>query len=247
MGSHLPNAAFRFSVESISPPRGESPLSGEAYLQHANKLHFAGDAGRCRHCPLHIPSKNKNRLLYLLHRYNSLFYFYKFAACLVITVQLQHAHKCFLRNFYRAQLPHSLFTLFLLLQQLFLTGNIAAVALGKHVFPHGLNGFSGNDLAADRRLYRHLKQLPRNVLFQLLHDFSCPFVCLVGVNDKRQGIDNFAVQQYVQFYQLGFHIVADFIIKRAIAIQEIGSNILIPIIDPNIPINTPILDNSSAL
>ena len=68
------------------------------------------------HCLLHIPSKNKNRLLYLLHRYNSLFYFYKFAACLVITVQLQHAHKCFLRNFYRAQLPHSLFTLFLLLQ-----------------------------------------------------------------------------------------------------------------------------------
>jgi len=43
----------------------------------------------------------------------------------------------------------------------------------------------------------------------------------------------------------GFELI--FISKRAIAIQEIGSNIFIPIIDPNIPINTPILDNSSAL
>ena len=51
------------------------------------------------------------------------------------------------------------FALFLLLQQLLLSGDVAAVALGQHVFAHGLDGFPGDDLAADGRLDGDLEEL----------------------------------------------------------------------------------------
>ena len=64
----------------------------------------------------------------------------------LIFIQFQHAHKGFLRNLHVSYLAHPLLTFLLLLQQLLLSGNIAAVALGEDVFAHRADGFSGDNL-----------------------------------------------------------------------------------------------------
>ena len=46
-------------------------------------------------------------------------------------IKLQNRHKRLLRYFYRAQLTHALLAFLLFFQQLFLSGDVAAVALGK--------------------------------------------------------------------------------------------------------------------
>ena len=56
----------------------------------------------------------------------------------LLLIQLQNAHKRLLRNLHVADLAHALLAFLLLLQQLALTGNVAAVALGEHVLAHGL-------------------------------------------------------------------------------------------------------------
>ena len=46
-----------------------------------------------------------------------------------------------------AERAHFLFALLLLFQQLLLPGDVAAVALGQHVFAQGLHRLPGDDLA----------------------------------------------------------------------------------------------------
>ena len=48
-------------------------------------------------------------------------------------VDFQHRHEYFLWDFYITNLLHPFFTLFLLLQQLALTADIAAIALGNNI------------------------------------------------------------------------------------------------------------------
>lgn len=77
----------------------------------------------------------------------------------LIFIQLQYAHKGFLWNLYVSDLAHPLLSFFLFFQQLFLTGNITAIALGKHVFSHCSDGLSCDDLASHCCLDRDLKKL----------------------------------------------------------------------------------------
>src|SRR5262245_36479574 len=63
---------------------------------------------------------------------------------------------------------HLLLAFLLLLEQLALTRDVAAVALGEHVLALGLHRFAGDHLAADRGLDRHVEHLPRDQFLQLL-------------------------------------------------------------------------------
>ena len=65
-----------------------------------------------------------------------------------VAVHLQHGKECLAGHLHRAELPHSLLALFLLFQQLFLSADVAAVALCQHVLAHRLDGFTRDDLAA---------------------------------------------------------------------------------------------------
>lgn len=53
---------------------------------------------------------------------------------------------------------------FLFLQQLALSGDVAAVAFGRHVLAHGLDRFAGNDLGADGCLDGDVELLARDQL-----------------------------------------------------------------------------------
>src|SRR5690349_14319803 len=62
---------------------------------------------------------------------------------------------------------HPLLALLLLLQQLALAGDVAAVALGQHVLADGADVLPCDHPRPDRRLDRHLELLPRDELAQL--------------------------------------------------------------------------------
>ena len=67
---------------------------------------------------------------------------------ILVFVQLQDGHEGFRGDGHRAEGAHTLLAFLLLFQQLLLTGDIAAVALGKHILTQRLDGLTGDDLAA---------------------------------------------------------------------------------------------------
>src|SRR5688572_30809604 len=80
----------------------------------------------------------------------------------LLAVGLQDGQEGLLRDLDLAELLHALLALLLLLEELLLTGGVAAVALGQHVLAHRLDGRAGDDLRAHRGLDRHVEHLPRD-------------------------------------------------------------------------------------
>src|SRR5688572_29437210 len=72
---------------------------------------------------------------------------------------LQHGEECLLRNLHRPHLLHALIAFFLLVEQLALARNVAAVALGDHVLAQRFDVLARDDVPADRCLHRHIKHL----------------------------------------------------------------------------------------
>src|SRR4029079_5106771 len=63
---------------------------------------------------------------------------------------------------------HPLLAFLLLLEELPLPGDVAAVALGQHVLAHRPDRLAADDMRADCRLDRHFEHLPRDQLLELL-------------------------------------------------------------------------------
>jgi hypothetical protein len=77
----------------------------------------------------------------------------------------------------------------LLLEQLAFAGDVAAVALGGDVLALGLDRLAGDDLAADRRLDRHVEHLARDqVSLSFSHMRAPVLVGLVAVHDRRERV-----------------------------------------------------------
>ena len=95
----------------------------------------------------------------------------------------------------------------MLFKQLFLSGNIAAVALCKNVLAHSLDGFARNDLSADTRLDRHLKELSGDLLLELFRHFSGSAVRLFLVDDERQRVNDLAVEHDVELDKFAGNIL----------------------------------------
>ena len=79
---------------------------------------------------------------------------------------------------------HPLLALLLLLQQLALAGDVAAVALGEHVLADRADGLAGDDPGADRGLDRHLELLARDQLLELAGQHHAVGVRRVLVHDR---------------------------------------------------------------
>src|SRR5438093_7841903 len=88
-------------------------------------------------------------------------------SALVFRAHLQDCQKRFLRDLDLADTLHPLLAFLLLLEQLALARDVAAVALGEHVLAQRLHRLARDDAAADGRLDRHLEHLPRNELAHL--------------------------------------------------------------------------------
>src|SRR5215213_6043139 len=80
----------------------------------------------------------------------------------------QHRHKRLLRDLDRAHPLHALLPLGLLLEQLALAADVAAIALGQNVLAHRADRLASDDLAAVSVLDRYFEELARDQLAQLL-------------------------------------------------------------------------------
>src|SRR5688500_8522125 len=104
----------------------------------------------------------------------------------VTSLNLKNGEEGLLRNLHRTDLLHPLLAFLLLLEELALARDVAAITLGENVFAQRLHRRASYHLLSDRSLDRDLEQLPRNELLQLVGDLPSPLVRLVAVDDHRK-------------------------------------------------------------
>src|SRR5687768_18422080 len=97
------------------------------------------------------------------------------------SIHLEDGEKRFLRDLDRSHLLHALLSFLLLLEELALPADVAAVALREHVLAQRLHGRARDDLVADGGLDDHLEELPRDEFLELVRDLPSPLVRLVDV------------------------------------------------------------------
>ena len=95
---------------------------------------------------------------------------------------------------------HTLLAFLLLLQQLALTGDITAVALGKHVLAKSLNVLAGNDARTHCSLDRDFELLTRDQFLQALRHPQTVGIGLVLVDNRTEGIHAVTVEQNVDLH-----------------------------------------------
>src|SRR5882757_10006367 len=79
-----------------------------------------------------------------------------------VLIHLQRRDERFLRDVDLAELAHLLLALFLLVEELALAADVAAIAFRRHVLAQGAERFAGDDLAADRGLDRDHEHVARD-------------------------------------------------------------------------------------
>src|SRR5436305_3825834 len=91
-------------------------------------------------------------------------------SALLPLADVQHGEERLLRHLDGADLLHPLLALLLLLEQLALARDVAAVALREHILALGLHGLARDHARADRRLDGDVEELPRDLLPQALDE-----------------------------------------------------------------------------
>src|SRR6476659_7656217 len=115
---------------------------------------------------------------------------------------VEHGEERLLRHLDRPDLLHALLPRLLLLEQLALARDVAAVALREHVLPLRLHGLARDDPRADRGLDGDVEHLARNLLAELVDEQPTPVVREVAVNDEGQCIDGLAANEHVDANEL---------------------------------------------
>src|SRR5262245_46638073 len=87
-------------------------------------------------------------------------------------IRFQNRQERFLRDFDLADLLHAFLAGGLLGPQFALAGDVAAIALGRHVLLDGSDGLASNNPAADGRLNSDLEQMPINFAAQFLDELA---------------------------------------------------------------------------
>src|SRR5437667_11373987 len=131
-------------------------------------------------------------------------------------VNLEDREEGFLRNLHRPDLLHPFLPLLLFLEQLALARGVAAVALGCDILAQRADRLAGDHLCADRRLDHDLEQLARDQLLEFLGDLAAPLVRLVAVDDDRERIHRFAVQEHVQLDEIGGTVLQELVVQRCV-------------------------------
>src|SRR5688572_886293 len=132
-------------------------------------------------------------------------------------IELQDGEECLLGNLHAADLLHPLLPLLLLLEELALARDVAAVALGDHVLAHRLDGLAGDDLRADRGLDRHLELLARDLLPQALGEHAAGGIGLVPVDDHRERVHLVAGEQDVELHEVALAHPDQLVVERGVA------------------------------
>src|SRR5258706_4593067 len=130
---------------------------------------------------------------------------------------LKDGEERLLRDFDVAHLLHALLARLLLLEQLPLAGDVAAVALGEHVLPHRLDVFAGDDIRPDGRLHRDVEHLARDEAAHARGELAAAEARGLAVHDERQGVDAVAVDEDVQAHHVAGAEFPELVVERGVA------------------------------
>ena len=120
----------------------------------------------------------------------------------LLVVQVEHGQERLLRHLDAADLLHPLLALLLLLEQLPLAADVAAVALREHVLPLRLDRLASDDPGADRGLDRDVEELARDLLPEPLDEQLAPVVGEFAVDDQRERVDRLAGDEDVDAHEV---------------------------------------------
>src|SRR4029077_1790731 len=121
-----------------------------------------------------------------------------------------------LRDLYRSHHLHALLAFLLLLEQLPLAGDVAAVTLREHVLALRLHGLARDDLSADRRLDAHVEHLLRNESAQLVHEDPARLLGALAVRDDRECVDDGARDEDVEAHQIRRAVLRELVVERRV-------------------------------
>src|SRR5512141_859284 len=138
------------------------------------------------------------------------------SSAIISLLDLEYGQERLLGNLDGADLLHPLLPFLLLLQELQLPRDVAAVAFRDDVLPDRLHRLPGDDLAADRRLDGHFEHLAGDQLPQALRDVLPLRVGVVPVEDERQGVHLVPVEQDVEPDQVRLLEPEKFVIHRGV-------------------------------
>src|SRR6185312_43314 len=136
------------------------------------------------------------------------------------SVYLQNCEERLLRDLDRSDLLHALLAFLLLLEQFALARDVATVALGEHVLAQRLDTRARDDLAAECSLDRHLEELARNEILELVGDLAAPLVRLVAMDDHGERIHWLAVDQHVELDEIALPVLEHLVIERRVSAAD---------------------------
>src|SRR6185369_608950 len=133
---------------------------------------------------------------------------------------LEHRQERLLRHLDPPDLFHALLSFLLFLEQLALAGDVTAVALGRHVLAHRLDGLAGDDPAADRRLDRHLVELAGDHAPELLGEDLALLVGFLAMDDHAEGVHGIAVQEDVELDHVRGAELQEIVVEGGVALGD---------------------------
>src|SRR5712692_48481 len=133
---------------------------------------------------------------------------------------LENRQEGLLRHLDLSDLFHALLAFLLLLEQLALPRDVAAVAFRGDVLAHGLDRLAGDDPAADRRLNGDLVELTRNHAPELLGQRLALVVGLVAMDDDAERVHRVAVEQDVELHHVRFPELQEVVIEGGVALGD---------------------------
>src|SRR5262249_26513933 len=95
----------------------------------------------------------------------------------LIGVHLERGDESLSRNLDAAEAPHLLLSCLLLVEQLALARDVAAIAFRGHILAQRADGLARDHLRSDRRLDRDLEQMAREQILQLVDHGTAACLC----------------------------------------------------------------------
>src|SRR3546814_13496051 len=109
-------------------------------------------------------------------------------------------------------LAHALLAGLLLFQQLPLAGDIAAVALRRHVLAQGGDGLARDHLAADGSLDGDIDELARAEILEAFDEHAAARLDLAAVDDDGQRVDRLRVHRARDLHDIALSILVEVVV-----------------------------------
>src|SRR5262249_16758710 len=129
-------------------------------------------------------------------------------------IDFQDGEEGLLGNLDAAYALHSFFAFLLLFEELAFSSYVSAIPFGEDVLAQRFDGLSCNDLISYGGLYSNFEQLSGDEGPHLLDQSPPSGVCVVTMDNQREGVDLLAGHQDVELYELGFPVSGQFVVER---------------------------------